>query len=106
VFKPTNKHRFSLALAQTLLLRFFIAYASFSGASLNRYFFYLLAQKKAYKIDFSVASCYAYSYAAFFLLKQALFFFLKQLRLARRVLFVADTRTNKLFNFNRLNYLF
>lgn len=101
-----QRQALSLALVETLVLRFFFTYASSSGGKLNRYFFFLLSQKKAYKIDFAVSSFFTYNQATINFVRQSLFFFLKQIKTRQRILFIADNYTKKLFNIGRLNYLF
>ena len=101
-----QRQALSLALVETLVLRFFFVYASSVGGKVNRYFFFLLSQKKAYKIDFAISSFFTYNQTTVALVRQSLFFFLKQLKTHRRILFIADNYTKKLFNIGRLNYLF
>ena len=79
---------------------------SFSGAPINRYFFFLINQKKAYKIDYNIASFFTYNFSAIELIKGTIRFIHTQICRQSRLLFIADNQTNALFNFKRLNYLF
>lgn len=96
----------SYFLIETLLLRFLHAGVGSSGAPINRYFFFLINQKKAYKIDYHVASFFTYNFSAIELFKSTINFLQLQIRRRSRLLFIADNKTNALFQFKRLNYLF
>ena len=109
-YQPMAKRNFtkrvSYFLIETLLLRFLHAGAGSAGAPINRYFFFLINQKKAYKIDYHVSSFFTYNFSAIELFKSTINFMHVHIRKRSRVLFIADNKTNTLFHFKRLNYLF
>lgn len=106
LLRPKLGTRTSHFLIESLLLQFLQGGLGSSGAPLNRYFFFLINQKKAYKIDYHVASFFTYNFSAIELFKGTLNFMHSQIRRRSRLLFIADKKTNKLFHFKRLNYVF
>lgn len=93
-------------LVENLLVRFLTMGSSCSGAPINRYFFFLVSQKKAYKIDYQIASFFIYNFNAFQILRVTLKFIQTQINRQSRFLFITDKQTNELFQLRRLNYLF